>query len=92
MDVLGKKNRSMFALVFSVWKDMGDGVTPFSPLWEHHMCPYGPRKGSPWFEKGSIKAGFEEFGFDRQMKKLDWKEFYVNESDEGSYYGESCGH
>jgi hypothetical protein len=91
-DVLGRRNKSMFALVFSVWKDMGDGVTPFSPLWEHHMTPYRPSKASPSFDKGSIKAGFEEFGFDRQMKKLDWKEFYISESGVGSYYVESCGH
>jgi len=81
----------MLALVFSVWKDMGDGVTPLSPQWENHMTPLRLNQISPYFEMGSIRSRFEDSVSDSR-KKLDWKEFYVEASERDFLYGESCGH
>jgi hypothetical protein len=68
----------MLALVFSVWKDMGDWGTPFSALWENHcIALVGPREKSPHFEKGSLRGAFEEFRFDGQLGEMDEKELYV---------------
>jgi len=80
------------ALVFSVWKDMGDGRTPFSAIWEHHNIVWpGPREKSPCFEKGSLRSKFEEFRFDEHLSERDEKELFVQEG-EVLFYGGRCGH